>query len=93
MQRIKVSIMTKSDLLTIPGIGKVFVTDFARININSMQDLIDQDAEKLFSDLRVANEGLGHKTSKNYLYVIRMAVYYANGGRDESKLKWSAWKD
>jgi hypothetical protein len=25
--------------------------------------------------------------------VIRMAVYYANGGRDEAKLQWNAWKD
>lgn len=24
-----------------------------------------------------------HATSKNYLYVLRMAVYYANGGRDK----------
>ncbi|MCU0709757.1 MAG: helix-hairpin-helix domain-containing protein [Pirellula sp.] len=67
--------MTKSNLLEIPGIGKTFVKDFARIDIFSISDLVD------------------HRTSKNYLYVIRMAVYYANGGRDESKLHWNAWKD
>jgi hypothetical protein len=43
--------------------------------------------------LVAANAAVGHATSKNYLYVIRMAVYYANGGRDPSKLRWSAWSD
>lgn len=85
--------MAKSDLLTIPGIGRTFVEDFARINVTSINDLTEQDPEKLFEALRHANEAVDHKTSKNYLYVIRMAVYYANGGRDESKLQWNAWKD
>jgi len=82
-----------SDLLRIPGIGKKFVEDFARININSIDDLIEQDSDSLYSTLCVANERENHKTSKNYLYVIRMAIYYANGGRKADKLKWSAWKD
>ena len=84
---------TKSDLLEIPGIGKTFVEDFARIKIKSISDLEDQDPEFLFCKLCKANELVDHKTSKNYLYVIRMAVYYADGGRDKSKLKWNAWKD
>ena len=78
--------MTKSNLLEIPGIGKTFVKDFARINIHSIND-------QLFLDLCRANELVDHTTSKNYLYVIRMAVYYANGGRDEAKLQWHVWKD
>lgn len=84
--------MAKSNLLEIPGIGETFVKDFARIKIDSISDLIDQNADQLFFDLCRANEMVRHKTSKNYLYVIRMAVYYANGGRDKSKLKWNAWK-
>jgi len=84
--------MEKSDLLEIPGIGSTFVEDFARINIFSINDLIDRDAEDLYRELCRANEMVNHKTSKNYLYVIRMAVYYANGGRDKWKLKWNAWK-
>ena len=85
--------MAKSDLLTIPGIGRTFVQDFARISIRSIKDLVNQDAEQLFHALRRANEAVDHQTSKNYLYVLRMAVYYANGGRDPLKLKWKAWKD
>jgi hypothetical protein len=85
--------MGKSNLTEIPGIGKTFVKDFERINIFSINDLVEQNADELFRDLCHANQMVAHKTSKNYLYVIRMAVYYANGGRDESKLKWHAWKD
>jgi hypothetical protein len=85
--------MSKSDLLTIPGIGRTFVEDFARINVLSISDLVDQDPDLLYQSLQVANAKVEHKTSKNYLYVLRMAVYYANGGRDELKLKWNAWKD
>ncbi len=85
--------MSKTDLLEIPGIGRTFVEDFARIRILSIGDLVDQDPEKLYRELCHANTKVGHKTSKNYLYVIRMAVYYANGGREPEKLKWNAWKD
>ena len=85
--------MAKSDLLKIPGIGHTFIKDFARINVFSVSDLIDRDPEQLYQALCRANEALNHATSKNYLYVLRMAMYYANGGRDESKLKWNVWKD
>ncbi|MEM8945594.1 MAG: helix-hairpin-helix domain-containing protein [Planctomycetota bacterium] len=85
--------MAKSDLLEIPGIGRTFVKDFARIGIFSIDDLNDQDPEQLYQALCQANEAVEHKTNKNYLYVLRMAVYYASGGRNETKLKWNAWKD
>lgn len=85
--------MVQSDLLTIPGIGRTFVEDFARIGIHACRDLIDRDPEELFAALKKANDAVDHKTSKNYLYVLRMAVYYANGGRNPEKLKWNAWKD
>jgi len=85
--------MIKSNLLSIPGVGSTFVQDFARINVFSIDDLVGKDPEQLFDALRLANESVDHKTSKNYLYVIRMAVYYANGGRDALKLRWNAWKD
>jgi nucleotidyltransferase/DNA polymerase involved in DNA repair len=85
--------MAKSDLLTIPGIGRTFVQDFARIGVVSISDLVGRDPDQLYDALRDANDAVDHKTSKNYLYVLRMAVYYAEGGRDESKLKWNAWKD
>jgi predicted RecB family nuclease len=83
----------KSDLLSIPGIGKTFVNDFSRIGITTVADLKGVDPDILFAKLVAANKKVGHATSKNYLYVIRMAVYVANGGADQAKLKWSAWKD
>jgi len=83
----------KPDLIEIPGIGKTFVKDFARIGILSQADLVGQSAEDLFQRLSDANEQSNHKTSKNYLYVIRMAIYYAEGGRDPARLKWHFWKE
>ena len=83
----------KSDLLEIPGIGKTFTRDFARLGIWSQGDLVGQVAEDLFQQLVEVNRLERHKPSKNYLYVIRMAIYYAEGGRDPERLKWSAWKE
>lgn len=81
-----------SDLMEIPGLGKTFLKDFERIKIRSQKDLIGRDPQQIFDKLVRANNKENHKTSKNYLYVIRMAVYYAEGGREEHKLKWSFWK-
>lgn len=83
----------KPDLIEIPGIGKTFVKDFARIGILTQADLVGKSAEDLFEQLSKANEKSNHKTSKNYIYVIRMAIYYAEGGRDPARLKWHVWKD
>jgi adenine-specific DNA glycosylase len=83
--------MTK--LTTIPGIGKTFEKDFARIGINNIEDLVGANPEEVFARLSFINTADHHKTSKNYLYVIRMVIYYANGGRGAEKLKWSAWRD
>jgi hypothetical protein len=85
--------MPKCDLLQIPGIGATFVKDFARIGICAIEDLVEQDPEELYKELCAANDMVQHNTSKNYLYVFRMVVYYASGGREENKLKWNAWKD
>ncbi|GBF50299.1 hypothetical protein LPTSP4_18240 [Leptospira ryugenii] len=84
---------TKSDLLEIPGIGQTFAKDFARIKVLSQADLVHAKAEALFAKLEKANAKVNHKTSQNYLYVLRMAIYYAEGGRDTSKLKWHYWKN
>lgn len=82
-----------SDLQEIPGIGRTFVKDFARIGVTRVEQLRGKSAERLFDKLTKANADVGHPTSKNYLYVIRMAVYYADGGRDGDKLRWNAWTD
>jgi hypothetical protein len=83
----------QSPLRAIPGIGKTFVRDFERIGVTRPSDLRHADPEQLFRKLERANAAEQHATSKNYLYVIRMAVYYANGGRDPERLRWAAWKD
>jgi Pathogenicity locus len=85
--------MIETSLLTIPGIGKRFCADFARIDIKCVEQLIGQNPDKLYQRLIDHNASELHPTSKNYLYVIRMAVYYANGGRDSAKLTWNAWKN
>jgi Pathogenicity locus len=58
----------KSDLLGIPGIGKTFVKDFARIGVTQIKDLERKSPERLFKKLEEVNRASGHKTSKNYLY-------------------------
>ncbi len=80
-------------LSEIPGVGRTFAKDFARIGIHSVSQFRHRDPAELFERLRDANAREDHPTSKNYLYVIRMCVYYANGGRDPEKLRWNAWKD
>ena len=80
----------EADLDSIPGIGRTFITDFARMGVTRVTQLRGKKAETLFEKLIAANAAVGHPTSKNYLYVIRMAVYYADGGRDPEKLRWNA---
>lgn len=83
----------QSELLAIPGIGRTFAHDFRRLGITTFSQLAKSDPELLFKQLCERNASENHKTSKNYLYVIRMAVYYAQGGREPEKLRWSSWKD
>jgi Pathogenicity locus len=80
-------------LIEIPGIGKTFEKDFARIEISTVEQLAHAVPEEIYARLVFINGSENHKTSKNYLYVIRMVIYFANGGRDLEKLKWSYWKD
>ncbi len=93
MRKVRGTVQTRSDLVEIPGIGRTFARDFARIGIRETRQLMGKNPTKLFTKLVKVNEAVGHATSKNYLYVLRMAVYYADGGREPSKLKWAAWKD
>jgi hypothetical protein len=85
--------MSETLIKIIPGIGKTFVKDFARIGLFFVEDFEGKKAEDIFETLVTANQKEDHKTSKNYLYVIRMIIYFANGGREKDKLKWNAWKN
>lgn len=88
-----ISEISKTPLTVIPGIGKTFAKDFARIGMHCVEDFENKQADSVFEALAIANQQAMHKTSKNYLYVIRMVIYYAGDGRDADKLKWSFWKD
>lgn len=83
----------RPDLGEIPGIGTKFQKDLARIGIIRIAQLRKKSAEAWFEQLSRVNAAADHTTSKNYLYVLRMAVYFAKGGREPAKLKWSAWSD
>jgi hypothetical protein len=88
--------MTKSDLILLPGIGKTSQQDFARIGLRNISDFRRQDPEQLFLKLQAVNARENHRTSKNYLYVLRYVVYCADtppAKRTPDKMKWSAWKD
>jgi hypothetical protein len=85
--------MPETLITTIPGIGKTFARDFARIGLYFVEDFENKLAEEVYESLVAANLRENYKTSKNYLYVICMIVYYANGGRECEKLKWGYWKD
>ncbi|HLP85661.1 MAG TPA: helix-hairpin-helix domain-containing protein [Phycisphaerales bacterium] len=56
-----------SDLREIPGIGKTFVKDFARIDVARIADLRHADPQRLFQKLVNANAAEQHATSRNYL--------------------------
>jgi Pathogenicity locus len=85
--------MSETLLIKVPGIGKTLVKDFARIGLYFVEDFESKVAQEVFENLLQANLLENHKTSKNYLYVIRMLVYYSGGGREEEKIKWNFWKD
>ncbi len=69
--------MAKSDLLEIPELDQPSLRILLEFRFHSQRDLVDQIPERLFEDLIEANRRVDHKTSKNYLYVLRMVVYYA----------------
>jgi Pathogenicity locus len=85
--------MSKTPITKIPGIGKTFAKDFARIGLFFVEDFETKVAEEVFADLNEINQKENHKTSKNYLYVTRMIIYYSKSGREKAKLKWNYWKN
>jgi Pathogenicity locus len=85
--------MSETPITTIPGIGKTFAKDFARIGLYFVEDFETKVAQEVYQNLYNVNEKENHSTTKNYLYVIRMIIYYAQGGCEIEKLKWNVWKD
>lgn len=81
----------KTNLLTIPYIGKNTKEDLVAIGIHTVEDLVGCDPEELYE--RDCNYK-GYMEDRCQLYVFRMAVYYAEHEQpDAEKLKWWYWKD
>lgn len=78
------------DLRTIPGVGKAVAEDLRLIGISSVARLKGKDPQKLYDK---HNKRVGRIEDRCLLYTFRCAVYYANGGRVEARLKWWNWKD
>lgn len=80
----------KSDLQTIPGVGKNIEHDLLGLGIRSVAELRGRDPEALYA-LDCARKGF--QEDRCQLYVFRLAVYWAeNERRDAEKLKWWYWK-
>ncbi len=81
----------KTDLITIPFVGKNIKQDLMNIGIKCVEDLKGKDPEDLYLK---DSSYKGFKEDICQLYVFRMAVYYANNESHEAeKLKWWYWKD
>jgi nucleotidyltransferase/DNA polymerase involved in DNA repair len=82
---------TKSDLQTIPGVGKSLEKDLLNLGIRTVADLKGQDPEELYErSKRLA----GKKQDRCLLYVFRESVYFAEHKKhNPEKLKWWNWMD
>lgn len=84
----------KTDLTTIPYVGKTTEQDFIKMGITCIEDLKGKDPEELYFQDCILR---GYPIDRCQLYVFRMAVYYAENIQkntlEEEKLKWWYWKD
>lgn len=81
----------KTDLISIPNIGKSIKQDLLNIGVKCAEDLKGKNPEKLYQK---SCNVKGFKEDRCLLYVFRMAIYYAeNEIHEEEKLKWWYWKD
>jgi len=78
------------DLRQIPGVGKSIAQDLNALGIERVEQLRGQRPEVLYESM-MAEQG-GH-IDRCMLYVLRCAVYYAEGGREPERLLWWNWKD
>jgi hypothetical protein len=81
-----------TDLQQIPGVGKTIARKLARINITKTEDFVGKNPEELYEAWCATSQD-PNDTCRCVLYVLRGAIYYAEGGRDPEKLKWHNWKD
>lgn len=81
----------KTDLITIPNVGKNTKQDLLNIGITCVEDLKGKNPKELYlQDCQYKK----YQEDRCQLYVFRMAVYYAEHKElEKEKLKWWYWKD
>jgi hypothetical protein len=77
-------------LVIIPGVGKSISKNLQDIGIKEVDDLKNRDPEELY---QLSNKQVGFIQDRCLLYTFRCAIYFAEGGRDQEKLRWWNWKD
>ncbi|MCP4259739.1 MAG: DUF4332 domain-containing protein [Planctomycetes bacterium] len=83
--------ISQKDLEQIPGVGTRIAREMQNIGIHSIDELTDQDPQKLYQKLCDVKAS---PPDRCMLYVLRCAVYYAsNTEHDPELLKWWNWKD
>jgi hypothetical protein len=80
----------QTPLQSIPYIGPAIEQDFLDLGIKCVEDLKGKNPEKLYE---ISNKQAGCILDRCLLYTYRYAVYYAEGGKDRTKLVWWAWND
>jgi len=81
----------KTQLTSIPSIGKRGAVHLNNIGIFYVEDLIGANADDLYLKDSLFK---GYQDDRCLLYQYRCAIYYANNkNHDSDKLKWWSWKD
>ncbi|MDN5863990.1 MAG: helix-hairpin-helix domain-containing protein [Gammaproteobacteria bacterium] len=78
------------NLQDIPGVGPSIARDLRELGIEQVAQLRGRRPQKLYEQLMSQR---GCRIDRCMLYVLRCAVYYAEGGRDAERLRWWNWKD
>lgn len=80
----------KTDLKKIPYVGEKTKQALINIGIRCVEDLKGKDAFELYTkDCEVK----GFKEDRCELYLLRMAIYYAENPQNNKNLKWWDFKD
>ena len=82
----------KTDLKTIPGVGKNMAGHLEAIGITCVEDLAGREPEELYRMEQARFPG--EKLDRCCLYVYRLAVAFAEGRcSTPEQLKWWNWSD
>lgn len=81
----------KTDLKTIPNVGKATERDLAAMGYSCAEDLKGKRAEELYAEECALR---GETLDRCQLYLLRSVEYFVNAKNpDRKKCKWWFWKD